>query len=78
MLGTPEDIAERVLNHSRGEKVGTYDLFAFVPQKRVGLEKLAAWLRSLLFRPPPCPDAHELIGAWLAKNLTKQKREHSV
>ena len=74
MLGTSEDIAERVLNHSRGEMVGTYDLFEFVRQKRVALEKLSSWLGSLLSRPAPCPDAHELIRAWLAKKLTKRGR----
>ena len=80
MLGTSEDIAERVLNHSRGEMVGTYDLFEFVPQKRIALEKLAAWLGSLLSRPAPYPDAHELIRAWLAKKLAKPAKlgmEHS-
>ncbi len=71
MLGTSEDIAERVLNHSRGEMVVTYDLFEFVPQKRIALEKLATWLGSLLSKPAPCPDAHELIRAWLAKKLAK-------
>jgi hypothetical protein len=61
MLGISEDIAERVLNHSRGEIVGTDDLFEFIPQKRVALEKLAAWLGSLLARSAPCPGARELI-----------------
>jgi len=69
-LGTPEDIAERVLNHSRGEIVGTYDLCEFVPQKRVALEKLEAWLRSLLAKGAPCPDVHELIDSRLTKKMT--------
>ena len=72
MLGTPEHIAERVLNHSRGEIVGTYDLFEFIPQKRLALEKLAEWFRALLSGPAPRPDAHELIPAWLAKKRTRQ------
>lgn len=72
MLGIREDIAERVLNHSRGEIVGTYDLFEFIPQKRLALEKLAEWFRSLLSGPAPHPGAHELIPAWLAKKRTRR------
>jgi len=75
MLGTSEDIAERVLNHSRGEMVGTYDLFEFVPQKRVALEKLSSWLGSLLSRPEPCPNAHELIREWFATKLMKRRKK---
>jgi len=52
MLGTSEEIAERVPNcHSRGEIVSTYDLFQFVPRKRAALEKLSTWLGALIARP---------------------------
>jgi integrase len=72
MLGTPEDIAERVLNHSRGEIVGTYDLFEFIPQKRVALEKLTERLRSLLREPALLPNAPEPIRAPVGKEATRR------
>ena len=77
MLGTPEDIAERVLNHSRGEIVGTYDLFEFAPQKRVALERLAGWLRSLLSEAAPPPDAYQISRARLAKKQARQREERN-
>jgi integrase len=74
MLGTSEEIAERVLNHSRGEMVGTYDLFKFVPQNRAALERLSEWLGSLVSRQAPSPDAQELIRLWLATKLMKRDK----
>ncbi len=44
----PEDIAERVLNPSRGEMVNTYDLHKYVPEKRSALQKWESHLRALL------------------------------
>jgi len=39
MLGTSEGIAERILNHSRGEMVNTYYLHKYVPEKLVALKQ---------------------------------------
>jgi integrase len=63
MLGIDEKIAERVLNHSEGEIVKTYDLWQYVPQKRAALENLEAYYRCLL-RDSPSPNAKELICRW--------------
>jgi len=52
-LGTSEDIAERILNHSRGEIVNTYDLHKYVPEKRMALKRWECKLRSLLEMSPP-------------------------
>jgi hypothetical protein len=64
-LGTSEDIAERVLNHSRGEIINTYDLHKYVPEKRMALKRWECKLRSLLEMSPPNPTARELIRNWL-------------
>jgi integrase len=77
MLGTPEDIAERVLNHSRGEIVRTYDLFEFMPQKRVALEKLAERLRSLLRGPALFPNAPEPIRPPVRNHATRRAANKS-
>jgi hypothetical protein len=64
MLNVDERIAERVLNHSMGEIVETYDLWEYVPQKRVALEKLGSYYASLLSREAPSPAAGDLIRLW--------------
>jgi integrase len=77
MLDIIEDIAERVLNHSRGEIVNTYDLHKYVPQKRVALEKWSVRLQSILGRPAPDPGARELIRKWaLTKRASRNARVH--
>jgi integrase len=48
MLNVAERVAEWVLNHSMGEIVETHDLWEYVPQKRVALEKLGCYYASLL------------------------------
>lgn len=46
-LGVPRDIAERVLNHARERIEGTYDVHAYLDEKRTALEKWAAHLKEL-------------------------------
>jgi integrase len=46
-LGGGQDTGERVLNHSLGEIVETYDLNEYMPQKRGALEKWEFFLRTL-------------------------------
>ena len=64
MLNVDERIAERVLNHSMGAIVETYDLWEYVPQKRMALEKLGSYYASLLTREAPSPAARDLIRLW--------------
>ena len=71
MLNVDERIAERVLNHSMGEIVETYDLWEYVPQKRVALETLGSYYESLLSRDAPTPAAHELIRLWTSGRRKK-------
>ena len=40
-------IGERVLNHKQGKIAGTYDLHAYLDEKRAALEKWAAHLKAL-------------------------------
>lgn len=68
MLGTSEDIAERILNHSRGEIVNTYDLHKYIAEKRIALKRWECKLRSLLEKGAPKPSARELIRNWLMQN----------
>jgi integrase len=44
-LGVQKHIAERVLNHSKEDIEGTYDLYEYLDEKRVALER---WERRLL------------------------------
>jgi integrase len=68
MLGTSEDIGERILNHSRGEIVNTYDLHKYVPEKRIALKRWECKLRGFLDAGSPNPGARELIRNWLIQN----------
>jgi integrase len=70
MLDVDERVAERALNHSMGEIVETYDLWEYVPQKRVALERLGSYYASLLSREAPSPAARDLIRLW---NLGRRK-----
>lgn len=71
MLDVDPKIAERVLNHSEGEIVKTYDLWEYVPQKRLALEKLDAYYKSLRLRDAPTPTAAEIIRQW---DISKRKK----
>ena len=64
MLDVDERVAERVLNHSMGEIVETYDLWEYVPQKRAALERLGSYYASLLSRDAPSPAARDRIRLW--------------
>jgi integrase len=76
MLDVDERIAERVLNHSMGEIVETYDLWEYVPQKRLALERLGNYYASLLSREAPSPTARDLIRLWRS-GLKKSSRARS-
>lgn len=39
-IGVRTDIAERLLNHSRGRIEATYDHYGFLPEKRIALDRL--------------------------------------
>ena len=46
-VGVRPDIAERVLNHSPGRLVATYDVHEHLEERRAALERWAAHVQSL-------------------------------
>jgi hypothetical protein len=46
------EVAEAVLAHARPGIIGTYDLWAYLPEKREALERWSKFLAELI-RPQP-------------------------
>jgi integrase len=52
-LRIPPHVAERVLNHAQDKIPGTYDLYDYLPEKKLALEQWSAHLRILLGQSGP-------------------------
>ncbi len=61
-LQVPNDIAERILNHSRGRIEETYDLHAYMNEKRAALDKLGR-------------EIARVIGQWEPAKIVELKRQ---
>ena len=47
-LGVKPHVAERVLNHSQGGVAGTYDVYGYLPEKRIALDQLGRKIYSIV------------------------------
>jgi integrase len=61
-LGVSVSVAERVLNHARERIEATYDVYDYVDEKRVALERWATYLNNLRDDPNGSPHT----GTWKA------------
>jgi integrase len=64
-LGVPDNVAERVIAHAKTGLQKVYDLYAYLPEKREALEKLAVYLTTIEgeYQDGRSPSAPEDVGS---------------
>jgi len=66
-LGVPDEVAERVISHTPGKLMRTYNLHQYTKEKREALEKWAKHLASLVEEPKSPPLSKCGVGVFVPR-----------